>query len=189
MTAKRNITAHPTVQLLTPLYNEEKSFDGYVEAVERVLISRRDVEYRCLLVDDGSTDKTWELIQRQCDASPRFRGLRLSRNFGAHTAETAGLDLCDADAVVILSADLQDPPEIVPSFVKAWQQGADVVFGRRRMRQIDDVGGLEIDLEPVNRIRQLLGGIVAAVGTGGDCECGGKCQHGGKQDRSAKLSS
>jgi glycosyltransferase involved in cell wall biosynthesis len=110
--------AHPTVQLLTPLYNEEKSFDVYVEAVERVLISRPDVEYRCLLVDDGSTDRTWELIQQQCDASPRFRGLRLSRNFGAHTAETAGLDICDADAVVILSADLQDPPEVIPSFVR-----------------------------------------------------------------------
>src|SRR5207237_6640022 len=67
--------------------------------------------------------------------SPRFRGLRLSRNFGAHTAETAGLDLCDADAVVILSADLQDPTEVIPSFVEAWRQGADVVFGRRRMRE------------------------------------------------------
>ena len=126
--------SQPTVQLLTPLYNEEKSFDVYVEAVERLLISRPDVEYRCLLVDDGSTDRTWELIQQQCETSPRFRGLRLSRNFGAHTAETAGLDLCDADAVVILSADLQDPPEVIPSFVEAWRQGADVVFGRRRMR-------------------------------------------------------
>jgi glycosyltransferase involved in cell wall biosynthesis len=125
---------HRTVQILTPLYNEEASFEFYVEAVERVLLSRADVEYRCLLIDDGSADRTWELIQRQCNASPRFRGLRLSRNFGAHTAETAGLDLCDADAVVILSADLQDPPEVVPAFVEAWRQGADVVFGRRRMR-------------------------------------------------------
>ena len=124
----------PTVQILTPLYNEEGSFEVYVEAVERVLLSRADVEYRCILVDDGSGDRTWDLIQRQCDASPRFRGLRLSRNFGAHTAETAGLDLCDADAVVILSADLQDPPEVIPSFVEAWRQGADVVFGRRRTR-------------------------------------------------------
>jgi glycosyltransferase involved in cell wall biosynthesis len=125
---------YPVVQILTPLYNEEKCFEIYVEAVESILMARTDVEYRCLMVDDGSTDKTWELIQQQCDASPRFRGLRLSRNFGAHTAETAGLDLCDADAVVILSGDLQDPPEVVPSFVEAWLQGADVVFGHRRMR-------------------------------------------------------
>ena len=126
---------YPIVQILTPLYNEEKCFDTYVETVERVLLSRQDVEYRCLLVDDGSTDGTWELIQQQCRASPRFRGLRLSRNFGAHAAETAGLDLCDADAVAILPADLQDPPEAIPSFVEAWRQGADVVFGRRRMRE------------------------------------------------------
>jgi dolichol-phosphate mannosyltransferase len=126
---------YPVVQLLTPLYNEEKCFETYVEVVESVLIARTDIEYRCLLVDDGSTDKTWELIQQQCEASPRFRGLRLSRNFGAHTAETAGLDLCDADAVVILSADLQDPPEVILSFVEAWRQGADVVFGRRRTRE------------------------------------------------------
>jgi glycosyltransferase involved in cell wall biosynthesis len=125
----------PLIQILTPLFNEEKCFEAYVEAVETVLMTRQDAEYSCLLVDDGSTDRTWELIRRQCDESPRFRGLRLSRNFGAHTAETAGLDFCDADAVVILSADLQDPPEVIPCFVEAWRQGADVVFGRRRMRE------------------------------------------------------
>jgi glycosyltransferase involved in cell wall biosynthesis len=122
------------VQILTPLYNEEDSFSSYVEAVESTLIQRDDIEYRFLLVDDGSTDRTWELIRQQCDLSSRFRGLRLSRNFGAHTAVTAGLDLCDADAVVILAADLQDPPEVISGFVEAWRQGADVVFGRRRMR-------------------------------------------------------
>jgi glycosyltransferase involved in cell wall biosynthesis len=126
---------YPIIQILTPLYNEEECFDIYVEAVERVLLSRLDVEYHCLLVDDGSTDGTWELIQQRCRASPRFRGLRLSRNFGAHAAETAGLDLCDADAVAILPADLQDPPEVILSFVETWRQGADVVFGRRRMRE------------------------------------------------------
>ena len=125
---------YPIVEILTPLYNEEQSFDIYVETVERILFSRKDVEYRCLLVDDGSTDGTWELIQQQCRASPRFRGIRLSRNFGAHVAETAGLDLCDGDAVAMLPADLQDPAEAIPDFVEAWRDGADVVFGRRRMR-------------------------------------------------------
>jgi dolichol-phosphate mannosyltransferase len=126
---------HTIVEVLTPLYNEEECFETYVAAVERILISRDDVEYHFLLIDDGSTDGTWELIRQQCRTSSRFRGLRLSRNFGAHTAETAGLDLCDADAVAILSADLQDPPETIVSFVEAWRQGADVVFGRRRMRE------------------------------------------------------
>jgi len=122
------------VEVVTPLFNEEKTFKAYVEKVERVLISRTDVKYRFLLIDDGSTDGTWELIQKQCAVSPRFRGLRLSRNFGEHTAATAGLDMCDADAVAILPADLQDPPEVLPAFVEAWRNGAEVVFGRRRTR-------------------------------------------------------
>jgi glycosyltransferase involved in cell wall biosynthesis len=122
------------VQIVTPLYNEEQTFRAYVEKVERVLITRSDAEYRFLLIDDGSTDGTWELIREQCHASRRFRGLRLSRNFGEHTAATAGLDVCDADAVAILPADLQDPPEVVPAFVEAWRNGAEVVFGRRRTR-------------------------------------------------------
>jgi glycosyltransferase involved in cell wall biosynthesis len=124
----------PVIQILTPFFNEERCFESYVQALENILMARTDAQYCCLLVDDGSTDRTWELIRRQCKESPRYRGLRLSRNFGAHTAETAGLDFCDADAVVILSADLQDPPEVVPRFVEAWRQGADVVFGHRRMR-------------------------------------------------------
>ena len=122
------------VEIITPLYNEEKTFHGYIRKVEQVLITRTDVEYRFLLIDDGSTDRTWELIRKQCDTSSRFRGLRLSRNFGEHTAATAGLDMCDADAVAILAADLQDPPEVVPAFVDAWRNGAQVVFGRRRTR-------------------------------------------------------
>jgi glycosyltransferase involved in cell wall biosynthesis len=124
----------PIVQVVTPIFNEEKNFRVYVNSVERALLSRSDVEYHFLLVDDGSTDGSWELVRKQCDACPRFRGLRLSRNFGEHTAITAGLDACDADAVVILPADLQDPPEVVPTFVEAWRDGAEVVFGRRRTR-------------------------------------------------------
>lgn len=131
---ERSSTSSAIVEIVTPLFNEEKTFGAYVEKVEKVLISRTDVEYRFLLIDDGSTDTTWELIREQCDASPRFRGLRLSRNFGEHTAATAGLDVCEGDAVAILSADLQDPPEVVPAFVEAWRNGAEVVFGRRRTR-------------------------------------------------------
>ena len=128
------MATHPEIEILTPFYNEEQCFHLYTERVESVLLTRTDVRYRFLLIDDGSTDKTWELIVQHCDQSPRFRGLRLSRNFGGHTAVTAGLDLSDADAVAILAADLQDPPEVIARFVEAWRQGADVVFGRRRMR-------------------------------------------------------
>jgi glycosyltransferase involved in cell wall biosynthesis len=124
----------PHVLVITPMYNEEASFGAYVSAVEKVLIARTDVEYNVLMIDDGSTDRTWELMQSQSRISPRYRALRLSRNFGGHAAETAGLDHSDGEAVVMFSADLQDPPETVIDFVEVWRRGADVVWGHRRSR-------------------------------------------------------
>jgi glycosyltransferase involved in cell wall biosynthesis len=126
--------AVPRICIITPMYNEEACFAAYIEAVERVLLSRTDAHYSVLLVDDGSKDRTWELMQTRCRTSSRYRALRLSRNFGAHAAETAGLDCCDADAVAMLSADLQDPPETILEFVDAWRHGAEVVWGHRRTR-------------------------------------------------------
>ena len=124
----------PRIGIVTPMYNEEASFGHYVEAVERLLLSRTDAQYEILMIDDGSTDQTWNLMEMQCRASSRYRALRLSRNFGGPAAATAGLDLCDADAVAILAADLQDPPETIVEFVDAWRRGAEVVWGYRRSR-------------------------------------------------------
>lgn len=124
----------PRIAVITPLFNEEGGFAAYVAAIESVLLSRKDADYNIMLIDDGSRDRTWELILAQCRRSPRFRALRLSRNFGEHAAITAGLDLCDADAVVVLAADLQDPPETVVEFVDAWRRGAQVVWGHRKTR-------------------------------------------------------
>jgi len=91
---------------------------------------------RVLYVDDGSRDATWQLIEGFAAAEPgRVGALRLSRNFGKELALTAGLDhVPPGTAVVLLDADGQDPPELVPEFVKRWQAGADVVFGRRSVR-------------------------------------------------------
>src|SRR5574341_912929 len=125
------------VTVITPVFNEQDSLPLYVEAVRRVLLTRSDVEFDVLFVDDGSIDGTWQLIERICAADGRFRGLRLSRNFGAHIAICAGLDVVRADAVAILACDLQDPPEAVLEFVTHWQAGADIVWGHRRER--DDV--------------------------------------------------
>jgi dolichol-phosphate mannosyltransferase len=116
------------------MYNEEASFAAYVSAVEKVLVARTDVQYNVLMIDDGSTDGTWDRMQSQTRLSPRYRALKLSRNFGAHAAEAAGLDYADGDAVVMLAADLQDPPETVLQFVEAWRRGVDVVWGQRRSR-------------------------------------------------------
>jgi glycosyltransferase involved in cell wall biosynthesis len=87
-----------------------------------------------VLVDDGSQDRSWSLIQEQHARDPRFRGLRLSRNFGHQLALTAGLDRAGGDAVVVMDADLQDPPEVVLELIARWREGHAVVYGQRRSR-------------------------------------------------------
>jgi len=122
------------VTVITPVFNEQDSLPLYVEEVRRVLFARGDVEFDVLFVDDGSTDGSWPLIERVCAADERFRGLRLSRNFGAHIAICAGFDAVRAGAVAILACDLQDPPEALLEFVAHWKAGADIVWGHRRQR-------------------------------------------------------
>ena len=87
-----------------------------------------------LYVDDGSHDRTWEVLCAIAERDPRVGLLRLSRNFGKELALTAGLDQVDSDAAVVLDADGQDPPELLPEFVARWRAGADVVYGRRTSR-------------------------------------------------------
>jgi polyisoprenyl-phosphate glycosyltransferase len=87
-----------------------------------------------LLVDDGSRDRSWAMIEQQHATDPRFRGLRLSRNFGHQMALTAGMDAARGDAVVVMDADLQDPPEVALEMVRRWQAGAAVVYGQRKTR-------------------------------------------------------
>ncbi|HZF98754.1 MAG TPA: glycosyltransferase family 2 protein [Pseudoxanthomonas sp.] len=94
-----------------------------------------NVEGRVLYVDDGSTDATWEVMQRLASADPRVSLLRLSRNFGKELALTAGLDRIEQGAALILDADGQDPPELIPQFVAQWRKGFDDVHGTRIQRQ------------------------------------------------------
>ncbi len=93
-----------------------------------------DARYEVLFVDDGSTDGTWRVLEDLCRKDDRLHAIRLSRNFGAHVALTAGIDHADGDAVATLACDLQDPPEAVLEFVECWKRGAQVVWGVRRTR-------------------------------------------------------
>jgi dolichol-phosphate mannosyltransferase len=127
--------ARRRVTVVTPVFNEEDSLPRYVAAVRSTLLARSDIEFDVLLVDDGSTDRSWALIEQACAADARFRGIRLSRNFGAHIALCAGFDAADADAVVVLACDLQDPPDTVLEFLSRWRAGADIVWGHRRQRE------------------------------------------------------
>ena len=126
---------NPKVLILTPVYNEAAGLDAYEETVRKALLARADCEVRVLLVEDGSSDDSWAKIRALAARDGRFRGIRLSRNYGSHIELSAGFaNLGDADAVATLACDLQDPPEVVSRFIDAWQNGADIVWGRRISR-------------------------------------------------------
>ena len=126
----------PTYSLVVPAYNEE----GVIEALAarlRQLMDALDGDAEAILVDDGSSDRTYELMVEVARADPRFRLVRLSRNFGHQIALTAGVDLAAGDAVIVLDADLQDPPEVVLELAARWREGYDVVYAIRDVREGD----------------------------------------------------
>jgi glycosyltransferase involved in cell wall biosynthesis len=141
----------PVIVVITPVFNEEENLPDYVAAVEETLFTRDDLDVRVLFVDDGSQDGSWQLIDKAARQNPRFRGLRLARNFGSHTALSAGMANAgsDVDAVATLACDLQDPPEVVLEFIERWQQGAQIAWGERRSR--DDSGWKVLTSKMFNR--------------------------------------
>lgn len=122
------------ISIITPIYNEAMGFSEYKRSISDVFFNNTEYDFDIILVDDGSSDGSWALIEECCRQDCRFKGLRLSRNFGAHVAISAGIDHATGDAVVILACDLQDPPETVLDFVRCWQDGAEIVWGARRSR-------------------------------------------------------
>jgi len=128
--------ARASLCVLTPVYNEIGNLDRYVNEVTRILFSRSDLDAHVLFIDDGSSDDSWDKIQDIANTSDRFAALRLSRNFGSHTALIAGFDYVreEADIVATLACDLQDPPETILEFVEKWRDGFDVVWGARENR-------------------------------------------------------
>ena len=122
------------LSVVIPVYCEEAALPSLFHRLTTVLGELEDLALEVVLVDDGSTDRSWEMIQAQHAVDERFVGLRLSRNFGHQIALTAGLDHARGDAVVVMDADLQDPPEVVIELVEQWRRGHAVVYGRRRSR-------------------------------------------------------
>lgn len=124
----------PDITIVTPVFNEQAALPHFAARVSQALLQRNDVRYTVLFVDDGSTDGSWQAIELLCRQSKHFRAIRLSRNFGAHVAITAGIDHAEGDAVATLPCDLQDPPEVIVEFVARWKGGAQVVWGVRSSR-------------------------------------------------------
>ena len=120
--------------VVVPAFNESSVLEAFHARLGAVLAAL-PLECAVLYVDDGSSDNTWELVKNLRTDGVRVGGLRLSRNFGKEAALTAGLDKVDADAVVVIDADLQDPPELIPRLVEQWRAGYDVVYATRSVRE------------------------------------------------------
>lgn len=123
------------VTILVPAYNEQEVLDLLYDRLEKLMNENTNYDFEVLLVNDGSKDKTFEIMQELREKDKRFCYLNLSRNFGKETAMIAGLDYCKGDAVVIIDADLQDPPELIPEMIKYWEEGYDDVYAKRKSRE------------------------------------------------------
>ena len=123
------------VTILIPAYNEEESIPFLKKRVEELINKIKDYEFEILLINDGSSDKTLELIKKWREEDSRISYVDFSRNFGKETAMIAGFDYSTGDCVIIIDADLQDPPELIPEMLKYWEEGYDDVYARRKSRK------------------------------------------------------
>lgn len=121
------------ISVVIPLYNEFEVITILHQRLTAVLAAL-EMSYELVLVDDGSRDGTPRAVSQLAAADPAVTAVFLSRNFGKEAALTAGLEHALGDAVIVMDADLQDPPELIPDMIRAWQEGADVVCMRRRSR-------------------------------------------------------
>lgn len=165
-----------TVSVVSPVYNEA---DGLVMFVDRVstAVAATGLEFEIVLVDDGSDDRSWEVIDSLARRDPHVRGVELSRNFGKEAALMAGLEEATGDAVIVMDSDLQHPPRVIPDLVAAWQQGADVVEAVKRTRTGQSAAArvaarafnatfrrlTHVDLTDATDYRLLARGVVDAI--------------------------
>jgi dolichol-phosphate mannosyltransferase len=129
----RRETDSPEFSIVIPVYNEEESLPELVRRLG-LLIEQLDGPAEVILVDDGSSDRSYEAMVAAHEADSRFKVIRLSRNFGHEMATTAGVDFASGNAVIIMDADLQDPPEVVLDMAARWREGFDVIYGIREDR-------------------------------------------------------
>ena len=123
------------ISVVVPLYNEETVLPELLRRVRDVLDRIAGGPHEIVIVDDGSTDRTAEILQQEARNDERLVGILLSRNFGHQAALTAGLDHVSGDVTIVMDGDLQDPPEIIPQLLEKYQQGYDVIYAQRIRRK------------------------------------------------------
>ncbi|MEZ5953018.1 MAG: glycosyltransferase family 2 protein [Hyphomonas sp.] len=126
----------PHVAVIVPVHNEEESIGPFLKAVRPVL-DGLEADWSVLFINDGSRDRTLDVLIGAMRDEARISIINFARNFGKEAAMTAGLDAVDADAVIVMDVDLQDPPELIAEFVRHWRAGYDVVYGARSQRRSD----------------------------------------------------
>lgn len=127
-------SARPAVSVVVPCYNEQRVLEAFCQRMTAACESTR-LDYEILFVDDGSRDQTWPMICAAAQRNPQIAGMRLSRNRGHQLALSAGLAHARGDRVLVIDADLQDPPELLPVMLKLMEEkGADVIYGQRQHR-------------------------------------------------------
>lgn len=156
------------VSIVIPIFNEELVIDELNSRLSALLaqISQSSgLEWEVVFINDGSRDRSLEKLRGLAAAEPRYRVISFSRNFGHQMAITAGMDRADGDAVVVMDADLQDPPEVVLDMIARWQEGFDVVYGVRSKR-LGETFFKKVTAAGFYRIMRSLTGVEIPVDTG-----------------------
>ena len=124
------------VSIVIPMYNEQEVAEKcYEKILDTLKIIENKYDYEIIFVNDGSKDKTLEILKNIAQKNKKVKIISFSRNFGHQSAVTAGLKKVTGDAVVIIDADLQDPPELIPEMLKLWEEGNDIIYGKRKLRK------------------------------------------------------
>lgn len=117
------------ISIVIPAFNEEKGLDELKRQLQLVMNANDNYDFEVIIVENGSWDNSFEVLERIHYDDPRFKVLQLSRNFGCDGGITAGMRYAKGDALVIMMADLQEPPELISQFIKKWEEGYDVIYG------------------------------------------------------------
>ena len=122
------------ISLVIPMYYEEQVVEECYKRVTKVLKDLNDYNYEIIFINDGSKDKTLEILENLAKTDDNVKIISFSRNFGHQAAVTAGLKYVSGDAIIIMDADLQDPPELIPDMLEYWKNGYEVIYGKRKKR-------------------------------------------------------
>ena len=128
------MSSKPSISIVAPVWNEADSLPEFITRIS-VVMEQSSESWELIIVDDGSSDASAEIALKQAEQDTRIHPVLFARNFGHQIAVTAGLDYSRGDAVVIIDADLQDPPEVIPELIAKWKEGYEVIYAVRKDRQ------------------------------------------------------